>query len=728
MDEPRNLLYLHPDQIHRGGQNQSSSRNGGYYRALGECARVAHEELIVANHAFHDAEEIAKRLKIAVESVARRTSVDGVAIEDARARLQELEKKLESTLANSLRTARSALQAKKRALDHFTVTLFGRTMAGKSTIREALTQGDGSTIGKGAQRTTRDVREYTWNSLRIIDTPGIGAYEGDEDRARALSVIDETDVVLFLVSSDGIQEESFKGMQELRQQNKPLLFVLNVKRDLEKSVNMRRFLKDPRSIFDDNDLRGHFERIHKLAGDYLGMRNVRIIPIHAQAAYLSTRPEHAEHADTLYEYSRLGDLLAALEVEVEQHGTVRRVQTILDGTQVSLLDIQIELREQAKTVRRAAQYLEDKFEEIDTWLDSFIRKTNERAEAEAIQLVQPLRVSVSSFIDENIEREDVGHRWNQKVKSLDIENWLKRQQTAIIDELRSRLADFSREISIESKLIGELDSANPSQFDPWDVKRSLRWVSVSVTALASVAVIMTWFGAANFWNPLGWIAGGVSAIALGLSWLFDDRETKLQRQKAKAASQLRESIDKLEVSIANSLKKWFYDNVTSRMARAIRKDTKQLYNGMKEISRSLDEGAYQVEAIVENLNRRLLVRIGQFVGTPIAESRIARVVRDPGIRTKFIWQDSNGDPNFCKRVGIALGEWVDGIPDASLAQKIAWSLRPALVSPAKVSISGQTAVVSVSQQQIGLAIGKKGINVSLASRLTGIRIKVIGEK
>lgn len=699
-----------------------------YEDALDECARVARVELEVAEHALRDTEQIARQIMAELETVVRRAPTDGAAIENARARLQELKSTLERTLDNSLRATRAALHAKEAVLNRFTVTLFGRTMAGKSTIREALTRGDGATIGKGAQRTTRDVREYTWNSLRIIDTPGIGAYEGDEDRAQALSVIDETDIVLFLVSSDGIQEESFKGMQELRQQNKPLLFVLNVKRDLEKPVNMRRFLKEPRSVFDDNELRGHFDRIHKLAGEYLGMRDIRIIPIHAQAAFLSTRPEHKEHADLLVEHCRLGDLLDALKSEVARRGTVRRVQTIVDGTQVSLLDLQEELGEQAKTVRRTAQYLEDKFSELDLWLDGFVRATNARAETEAAQLVQPLRASVSSFIDENIEREDVGNRWNRKVRELDIEGWLKRQQTAILDELRGRLVEFSREMSVEAELIGKFDAAKPSQFDPWDVKRSLRWVSAAGGALAGVAAVAGCFAAPNFWNPVGWIAGFVSVIALGLSWLFGDRELELQRQKAKATSQLRESIDKLEHEVAKGLKKWFYDSVTSRLVRAIRKDTKQLYNGMRDVSRSLDDGARQVGAIVEGLNRRLLVRVGQFVGTPVEEARIARVVRDPGVRAKFLWRDSIDNPAFCKEVGRAIGEWVDGIPDGPIVQKVAWSLRPASVSPTRVSISAQTAVVRVSQPEVGLAIGRRGSNVSLASRLVGIRIKVIGEE
>lgn len=705
--------------------NQTSS---SYKKALKTCSKIAHEEYAIAKSALDDVEHIAQSLKAAVAEVARRAPSDGAAVEDARARLQEIEAKLDATLSNALASTRGVLQSKNAALNRFTVTLFGRTMAGKSTIREALTRGDGTTIGKGAQRTTQDVREYTWNSLRIIDTPGIGAYKGDEDRARALAVIDETDVVLFLVSSDGIQEESFKGMQTLRQQNKPLLFVLNVKRDLEKPVYMRRFLADPRSVFADNEIRGHVNRIHRLAGQFLGMREIQVIPIHAQAAYLSTRPEYREHAEELAEYSRLGDLLGALETEVLRRGTVRRVQTIVDGTLVSLVDLQEELAEQAKIVKRAATYLKDKFGELDIWLDGFVRATNSRVETEASQLVQPLRTSVSSFVDENIEREDVARRWKSKVHALGINAWLERQQSTILDELRGRLLEFSREMAVETRLAGEFDVVNPSQFDPWDVKRSLRWVSAAGGALAGVAAIAGFFGAANFWNPVGWIAGGVSVIALGLSWLFSDREKKLQRQKAKVAEQLRDSIDDLEHEMAGSLKKWFYKSVTSRLVRAIRSDTRQLYTGMFGVARALDDGSRQVGMVVEVLNKRLLVRTGQFVGAPVDADRIVRVVRDPGVRTKLLWRDDDDDNCFCKQVGTAIGEWVDGVPNGPVQHKIAWALRPASVSPAKVSVSGQSATVGVSRKEVGKAIGPRGANVSLASRLVDIRIQIIPEE
>lgn len=54
------------------------------------------------------------------------------------------------------------LQNLRNNLSKFSITLFGRTMAGKSTLMEILTEGDGKSIGTGAQRTIRDVRKYTW--------------------------------------------------------------------------------------------------------------------------------------------------------------------------------------------------------------------------------------------------------------------------------------------------------------------------------------------------------------------------------------------------------------------------------------------------------------------------------------------------------------------------------------------------------------------------------------
>ena len=95
---------------------------------------------------------------------------------------------------------------------------------------------------------------------------------------------------------------------------------------------------------------------------------------------------------------------------------------------------------------------------------------------------------------------------------------------------------------------------------------------------------------------------------------------------------------------------------------------------------------------------------------------------------KRAWREGREAIDIGKQVGLAIGEWVDGIPEGPLVDTVALSLRPASVSPTKVSVSAQTAVVRVPQTEVGRAIGRRGSNVSLASRLVGIRIKVISEE
>ena len=53
----------------------------------------------------------------------------------------------------------------------------GRTKAGKSTLHYIMCNEGREFIGKGSQRTTRFNRVFSWNKLKIIDTPGIGAGE-----------------------------------------------------------------------------------------------------------------------------------------------------------------------------------------------------------------------------------------------------------------------------------------------------------------------------------------------------------------------------------------------------------------------------------------------------------------------------------------------------------------------------------------------------------------------
>ena len=146
----------------------------------------------------------------------------------------------------------------------------------------------------------------------------------------------------------------------------------------------------------------------------MGIRTPAIIPIHAQAAFLATRPEHSEHRTALHRASHLDDLLEELEDEVSRRGPIRRLRTLLDGTIIPFMDLEGSLQEEAKNLASTARLFKSKFDELDTWLDGHIGSINERIERWVSEMFKPLRGEVSRFIDENIERENVNALWKRR--------------------------------------------------------------------------------------------------------------------------------------------------------------------------------------------------------------------------------------------------------------------------------------------------------------------------
>ena len=120
--------------------------------------------------------------------------------------------------------------------------------------------------------------------------------------------------------------------------------------------------------------------------------------------------------------------------------------------------------------------------------------------------------------------------------------------------------------------------------------------------------------------------------------------------------------------------------------------------------------------------------------------RIMTVAREPGSRSKIavVSEDSDIDPvGACvgmrgSRVQSVVqelrGEKIDIIPyNPDTARFIVSALAPAVVSRVIVEESNKTIEVVVPDEQLSLAIGRKGQNVRLASKLSGWKIDVKSE-
>ena len=492
--------------------------------ALRLCREVAEMEFAVTEEALARAEataiaareKIVSLLDLLPDDSRPGDSTQSSGMPDAIKGLgEEITRQIEDLIGGT----RRSLHAKRPRLGKFTVALYGRTMAGKSTFREAITHGDGSTIGRGAQNTTKRTHEYEWNGINIIDTPGIGAFKGERYRQQAISVIGKSDVVLFFLSDDGIQKEGFEAMKAILQENKPVFFVLNVKRNLEKDLHRSKFIANPDSLLGTHRIDGHYHRIRKLAVESLGMPEARIFPIHAQAAFFAT--QSTDDAGALYRASRMDALHAALCHEVSANGPVRRLQTILDGAIGALEGLKIFYAAQGAKLKQEAVFFRKKLDDFSERLSKFRRDYRSRITDGVVEAFAPLRAQVFDFIEENIERKDIAHRWEQRVKSANIDLALKRVQKTAVSAVGDLVRDFTREIQIDAELAGaDSPIGNPQQANVWDIRKGLNRGSVVAGVLGVAATVAVNLGAPNFWNPIGWVLIGVGAVDI---WIITGR-------------------------------------------------------------------------------------------------------------------------------------------------------------------------------------------------------------
>ena len=693
--------------------------HNNYLASLEACKRIAKEEYETVHAHFEQCDTIIDALSKKLQGVinhGRQTLSEDKMVEDG---LTNMLQDLASDYGKLLSKRNTNLGKQKRSLDCFNVMLFGRTMAGKSTIREAITRGDGKTIGKGAQRTTRDVKEYEWNNLRIIDTPGFGAYNGQEDTEVAHEILEQSDVVLFMLNSDSIQESTFVELEHVHKLNKPLIFVLNMKKDLESEGNRRRALKSPEKyIFKEEDIQSHGDRLKSLAARAgINPSTVRIIPIHAQAAFLATKIT-GEEGSQLNTLSRINDLLNALIDEVEINGPTRRIQTFLDSSLHHIDEQSLLILSQRDRLAKLLPQYESSYTRISQWKVKTLRDAPRLLSKEVDSAFKPLIDSVADFVDDHIEDKNAAGAWDRHYKSFNIAKKVERSTQALAEQVVEELQDFNREMNEGLDITLSFEVVHDGKnFSESDFRRINGWGS----AIAGVVSAIAFF---NAWNPVGWVAAGIGLIFTVFSFFSDSRAKKLKDAKSKQRQALLEDIEKSKRKIKTNLEGWFDTNLHRAIILPTEHNLSLLCLSLSGFITELDDTDSQLHALKHEINFRLLNRVA-FVITKqhFALPKTIKIVRAPGYACYFLISDYFRNTELLKAMSNAMRETVLAVYNTSLDKKIS-HLYKGLVE--KVEIYEQDKVsVFAQKQNLSKIIGKDHRRIKMVAALCSCEITPI---
>ncbi len=511
-------------------------------------------------------------------------------------------------LERSIRENQEVLEKKRRNIRYFTIAFMGRTKAGKSTLHKIITQQDDDDIGVGKLRTTRFNRSWYWRKLRILDTPGIGAPGGASDTEIAKAIIDEADVICYIVTNDSIQETEFDFLEEIKDRNKPLYIVLNVKSNLTQSIRLNRFLKEPNAWKDatgEQSIQGHLDRIYdQLAGKY-NMDAVEIIPIHLLAAQLGFSEETAKKdATILREGSNIFTFTRSVQATVHKTGGLKKSLSVVDGTAYQIHQIGLALDHDLSQLKESRDLLVNTFSRFQVFMVEEKVKLFRDVKLIFSSFKAELENRASAFANENYDKKNADELWNSDptVKSIFIrlDSRLQMRLEDYNDKMKSRIEEIADDLQVMSSFkVASTVSGNK-------IVNTRSRASYAGIALLGLALL--------FFNPASWIFAGVTIAISLFPMLFSSKEKKIKKATEKMRNQLFAEIDKaMKKSQQDFLKNvnTSVGNTTSYISELFSTYIDGAKKVISEIDRLYEQTTQDEAAINSLVSLRILEHVGK---------------------------------------------------------------------------------------------------------------------
>lgn len=568
-------------------EQSMESDDSEYKQIIEECAETAREDLSIVEPSYSRVITTCQETIEAIRDYKRGLSLETGLSASVAKTVECFADMLNTEVVEQTNREREALEQKKRTISDFTISLIGRTKAGKSTLHAILTQQGKDRIGVGKQRTTRYNWVYQWNLLRIIDTPGIGSAEADgrKDEEIAESVLGESDIICFVVADDSILKDILEFIEKIALLNKPVIILLNHKENIRPDVKFRRHINAPMQWLTDggeSSLKGHENRIRKYADDHGFGKLVNIFPVFLLPALMSDEAGYEEYRDLLWQSSNIDSFINQISSWILNSGRIKRSQTILDETVTVFGHAMDSIARSEKVVEDQIAFLEKerqvKIGQLRGTLDEVIINIRTILEDQLGNLANnEALIFAEEYIGSGTKAgKDVGEKWEAYLERIEFEKNLKSEIDEVIDLYREKVDRTIKELFEDlyysvnmSMKINTVDI--PIQFD---LRTATRLTSAALGLAGTIVLVV--LGASN---PVGWVLSIVGALGGLLTMAFSSKEKR--RQSA---------IDKVYTSVSNEIKKETPGQI------------EQLVN---EIKNELTENADSIEAIFNDLIRGL---------------------------------------------------------------------------------------------------------------------------
>ena len=611
--------------------------NNDIEEALHECQAYAQKGYDIANNTWNTIHQalLAEERKV--------KKVDKQQGRIFRLADEELIKKKKQGLASFMemdKELKQDLSYLQKQQKEFSVLVFGRTMVGKSTLMEIMTHGSGASIGNGSQRTTLDVRDYHWKGMKITDVPGIASFDGREDDRLALEAAKGADLILFLISDDGVQQEEAKNLAELRRLGKPVLGIINVKLGITEQVRSLDMKRLRNKMAERERIETICNQFRQFAGNFQqDWGDLTFVPVHLKAAYLGQdkNPE-------LWEVSNFTEVESYILSKVQQDGCFLRIKTFLDRVIIPLQGRMEMLYENSGSSLTEAFEYQKKCQELIEWKKAFKADSQRKKANLRKRLQRKLARGIREFAEDNYDNEDAGEDWKEYLQE---ELKLEADCMSFLQERANKCSRKRRELM--DSLRTELNFAGVNvEFD-----------DISMDSITDTQLLGTIAGGAlAFVFPVAGIAVTLINLLFG-----DSKAEKIRKAKEKLRYALQDAMDEcgyvdtLMDSVANTMNEEIFGKGVDGLYNALAQMDAMLIGLAKEEA----TGAEKLGVLLNKLNCQLWHEAEGYVAAQEGKNLVPsvdRIARIPGEVT-VVYDTVTSFDDYEAQMAKLLGEKVE---------------------------------------------------------------------
>jgi len=612
-------------------------------RELVRCRQSAEEGYELANAKYSDIKNtLVDAAKTLSKTDAEQSQVSRIRntelVEKQKSELQQLRNRIDY-IGGDLKNLRGRMK-------DFSIVVYGRTMAGKSTLMEILTHGNGQSIGKGAQRTTLDVRDYFWNGLKITDVPGISAFSLDEKEARvdeslALEAAKKADLILFLLTSDAPQPDEAEKLAQLRSLGKPVLGVINVKMSF--NINDDLDIEDLQDkLADTRTIDATINQFKKFSANHnQDWSGIKFVATHLLSAYQSQ-----DKNPKVFQISRFAEVEDFILDKVRNDGRFLRIKTFADAVAVPMSNVVLEIYKQSGNTLLESDVWFDKRRQLLEWREKFLARSQERIDNLYKQLSEELDTAIYYFVDNHYEDDRAGENWQRRFQSLKFDEKYQDLLKSMANECERKRKELSDELTQELRY-----TLNNNTQTNIQMGGTIPWGKYAALVLPNLLMLVPGIG-------------GVARLAIGVgsfifSSLFEDKQEKIREAKSKLSNAITPPSRDILNQMHNKVVETFNNEI---LAKGV-DEFSDLLSGYQFMLARLGQSQYRIAGALfkdfSNLNLKLLIEASDYKNAGSAKG-VSAVPRIPGEKMIILADSWNLDT---KKLSDLLGENISVMRD-----------------------------------------------------------------